>query len=268
MSKAGVVQPNTNTNSQHRQEVVSTLGPDRYIGTMGPQLQNFSYMSQIHPPTNARQQQNNTRPNRPPPQQQPQGQQGHQGHISQPILPQQYQHSISPYTTGSAMSKRMDFDPTQLGGYQQQMGNPYGQPQQQPQQQQQMQPDHLNAGAARKRRLQQPLIPPQQQQNVGSSMPSMMPQPQTLIPGDDASSQPMAQLGAPQQQMQPPPAKKSRTNTPWTAVEEQRLKAMREAGNNWAEIAKTFPSRTEGSVKKHWYKDMHYAEFAEDEVCY
>lgn len=28
----------------------------------------------------------------------------------------------------------------------------------------------------------------------------------------------------------------------------------------------TFPTRTEGSVKKHWYKDMHYAEFAEDEV--
>ena len=27
----------------------------------------------------------------------------------------------------------------------------------------------------------------------------------------------------------------------------------------------TFPTRTEGSVKKHWYKDMHYAEFAEDE---
>ena len=77
----------------------------------------------------------------------------------------------------------------------------------------------------------------------------------------------MAPLGAAPQQMQPPPAKKSRTNTPWTAAEEQRLKAMREAGNNWAEIAKTFPSRTEGSVKKHWYKDMHYAEFAEDEVC-
>ncbi|KAF3353356.1 hypothetical protein VdG1_08407 [Verticillium dahliae VDG1] len=65
--------------------------------------------------------------------------------------------------------------------------------------------------------------------------------------------------------MGPPPAKKSRTNTPWTPAEEQRLKQMRDAGNSWAEIAKTFPTRTEGSVKKHWYKDMHYAEFAEDE---
>ncbi|KAK4098881.1 hypothetical protein N658DRAFT_431043, partial [Parathielavia hyrcaniae] len=63
----------------------------------------------------------------------------------------------------------------------------------------------------------------------------------------------------------PPPAKKSRTNTPWTPAEELRLKQMRDAGHSWAEIAKTFPSRTEGSVKKHWYKDMHYAEFAEDE---
>ncbi|KAF8437725.1 hypothetical protein BGX38DRAFT_1050115, partial [Terfezia claveryi] len=62
-----------------------------------------------------------------------------------------------------------------------------------------------------------------------------------------------------------PPSKKSRTNTPWTPQEEQRLKAMRDAGNSWSEIAKTFPTRTEGSVKKHWYKDMHYAEFGEDE---
>ncbi|KAF2224774.1 hypothetical protein BDZ85DRAFT_84265 [Elsinoe ampelina] len=62
-----------------------------------------------------------------------------------------------------------------------------------------------------------------------------------------------------------PPVKKGRTNTPWTPAEEQRLKQMREAGNSWSEIAKTFPNRTEGSVKKHWYKDMHYAEFGEDE---
>jgi len=40
---------------------------------------------------------------------------------------------------------------------------------------------------------------------------------------------------------------------------------MRDAGSSWSEIAKTFPNRTEGSVKKHWYKDMHYAEFGEDE---
>ncbi|KAI5780008.1 hypothetical protein EDC01DRAFT_633455 [Geopyxis carbonaria] len=59
--------------------------------------------------------------------------------------------------------------------------------------------------------------------------------------------------------------KRPRTNTPWTAAEELRLKNMRDAGNSWSEIAKTFPTRTEGSVKKHWYKDMHYAEFGEDE---
>ncbi|KAI1822506.1 hypothetical protein F4861DRAFT_514171 [Xylaria intraflava] len=71
-----------------------------------------------------------------------------------------------------------------------------------------------------------------------------------------------------QQQSTPsqnPPVKKSRTNTPWTPAEELRLKQMRDAGSSWSEIAKTFPTRTEGSVKKHWYKDMHYAEFAEDE---
>ncbi|KAB8360640.1 hypothetical protein FH972_024378 [Carpinus fangiana] len=66
--------------------------------------------------------------------------------------------------------------------------------------------------------------------------------------------------------MSPPVVKKTRTNTPWTPAEEQKLKIMRDAGNSWSEIAKSFPSRTEGSVKKHWYKDMHYAEFAEDEV--
>jgi hypothetical protein len=73
----------------------------------------------------------------------------------------------------------------------------------------------------------------------------------------------MEPLGEPMPPVSAP--KKSRTNTPWTPAEEQRLKMMRDAQNSWGEIAKTFPNRTEGSVKKHWYKDMHYADFAEDE---
>ncbi|QKX53535.1 uncharacterized protein TRUGW13939_00614 [Talaromyces rugulosus] len=77
---------------------------------------------------------------------------------------------------------------------------------------------------------------------------------------------PTADTGvAPQDPIEASPKKKGRTNTPWTAEEEQRLKVMRDAGKSWSEIAKTFPVRTEGSVKKHWYKDMHYAEFGEDE---
>ncbi|EAW11487.1 uncharacterized protein ACLA_091850 [Aspergillus clavatus NRRL 1] len=47
-----------------------------------------------------------------------------------------------------------------------------------------------------------------------------------------------ARAGAPEAA----PKKKGRTNTPWTAEEEQRLKTMRDAGRSWSEIAKAFQS--------------------------
>lgn len=40
------------------------------------------------------------------------------------------------------------------------------------------------------------------------------------------------------------PRKKGRTNTPWTAEEEQRLKTMRDAGRSWSEIAKVRNTHT------------------------
>lgn len=42
----------------------------------------------------------------------------------------------------------------------------------------------------------------------------------------------------PQSAPEAAPKKKGRTNTPWTAEEEQRLKTMRDAGRSWSEIAK------------------------------
>ena len=64
-------------------------------------------------------------------------------------------------------------------------------------------------------------------------------------------SSPMTELGGPGgglEQREPfgttgapapaPAPKKSRTNTPWSPAEEQRLKTMRDAGSSWGEIAK------------------------------
>lgn len=81
-----------------------------------------------------------------------------------------------------------------------------------------------------------------------SAQPSMVTN--AFGPGLDTGQDP----GPSQVQLPSPVAKKGRTNTPWTPAEEQRLKTMRDAGSSWSEIAKTFPLRTEGSVKKHWYK--------------
>ncbi|KFA47247.1 hypothetical protein S40293_05518 [Stachybotrys chartarum IBT 40293] len=117
-------------------------------------------------------------------------------------------------------------------------------------------PAPANATAATPAAPAAPATPAQAQAAVaGPPAPPAVTPVQPPVPTDDGAATPASQ----------PPAKKSRTNTPWTPQEELRLKQMRDAGNSWAEIAKTFPTRTEGSVKKHWYKDMHYAEFAEDE---
>jgi hypothetical protein len=56
----------------------------------------------------------------------------------------------------------------------------------------------------------------------------------TTAAGEQLSMNTAPSVTAPE----PAPKKKGRTNTPWTAEEEQRLKAMRDAGNSWSEIAK------------------------------
>ncbi|CEJ91811.1 Putative MYB DNA-binding domain protein [[Torrubiella] hemipterigena] len=173
------------------------------------------------------------------------------------------------------MTRRTDFP---YGAPQPNMGDPQqhhqtpvpppmGVPQQQqppsgpPSQQQTPTPAHAQPNRQRKRPAPgtAPVVPTTMNAGQVQAPVPTAPTSQTIIsppimaPTDDAGA------------IAPPPAKKSRTNTPWTPQEELRLKQMRDEGKSWAEIAKTFPTRTEGSVKKHWYKDMHYAEFAEDE---
>lgn len=96
---------------------------------------------------------------------------------------------------------------------------------------------------------QQPLLAPQPLANSpptrkrkapGASAYSSMSAASALSPtglGDPSGlGEPSEELG---EESAPAPApKKSRTNTPWSPAEEQRLKVMREAGNTWGEIAK------------------------------
>jgi len=110
--------------------------------------------------------------------------------------------------------------------------------------------------------LQPPASPPNPRKRRASHSPKL----NTLPPGATLPPQPMTPaVSIPALLTDDSGKKRGRTNTPWTPQEEQRLKQMRDAGHSWSEIAKAFPARTEGSVKKHWYKDMHYAEFADDE---
>ncbi|EXJ87386.1 hypothetical protein A1O3_04345 [Capronia epimyces CBS 606.96] len=110
------------------------------------------------------------------------------------------------------------------------------------------------------------LPPPTSTPNPRKRRASHSPKLNTLPPGTSLPADSTATPGSmPSLVGEESGKKRGRTNTPWSPQEELRLKQMRDAGHSWSEIAKAFPARTEGSVKKHWYKDMHYAEFAEDE---
>lgn len=71
------------------------------------------------------------------------------------------------------------------------------------------------------------------QSSPGTGPSTMMATPMTPAGGameGDPNAMPVA--------VESTPKKKGRTNTPWTAEEEQRLKTMRDAGRSWNEIAK------------------------------
>lgn len=72
-------------------------------------------------------------------------------------------------------------------------------------------------------------VPDQQdllrQINMETGMPQQQQQPQQALPDTETM---------------PPPAKKSRVNTPWTPAEEQKLKELRDQGQSWNEIAKVY----------------------------
>lgn len=84
-----------------------------------------------------------------------------------------------------------------------------------------MPPSQISPSTARKRRL---------SPHSGTSTTMAPPVPTTAA---EADKDPIPSVPEP-----PTPKKKGRTNTPWSAEEEQRLKTMRDAGRSWSEIAK------------------------------
>ncbi|KAL8908898.1 MAG: hypothetical protein Q9171_005270 [Xanthocarpia ochracea] len=127
--------------------------------------------------------------------------------------------------------------------------------------------------------------PPNPRKRKAPKSPPMAEIPSDLTPGYGPSSGYAAQVEQGEQQpeapTQAPAPKKSRTNTPWTPAEEQRLKTMRDAGNSWSEIGKVricfgrVSSQTDEDLVQDVSQpdrreceealDMHYADFAEDE---
>lgn len=88
-------------------------------------------------------------------------------------------------------------------------------------------------------------MPTSQASPSGSRKRRLSPQPDasaTMAPPVPASTTSTAAVEAEHDQVasapDSTPKKRGRTNTPWSAEEEQRLKAMRDAGRSWNEIAK------------------------------
>ena len=93
--------------------------------------------------------------------------------------------------------------------------------------------------------LQPPTSPPSRKRKApGSSITAGSPSMATSAYGDPGGTGDGAPTFA-ESSTSAPAAKKSRTNTPWTPAEEQRLKTMRDAGNSWSEIAKVRDSPRE-----------------------
>ena len=108
---------------------------------------------------------------------------------------------------------------------------PQQQPQQQPQQLLAPQPQpspQVSTSPPRNKRKAPGSHPIAPSPTMSSTMPS------TSLGGEGEIGQHVDESNEPTM----PPPKKSRTNTPWTPAEEQRLKVMRDAGNSWGEIAK------------------------------
>jgi hypothetical protein len=83
-----------------------------------------------------------------------------------------------------------------------------------------------------------PPIPPQNPRKRRISPQPGPPVPMVAPPPTAITTEPQVNTVVTTAAQEPAPKKKGRTNTPWTAEEEQRLKAMRDAGSSWSEIAK------------------------------
>ncbi|KAH0847748.1 Myb-like transcription factor [Fonsecaea pedrosoi] len=83
------------------------------------------------------------------------------------------------------------------------------------------------------------LHPPASSQNPRKRRASHSPKLNTLPPGTALPSDPITpNAHLPVGLADETGKKRGRTNTPWTAQEEQRLKQMRDSGHSWSEIAK------------------------------